>query len=283
MTLQHDGLERRASARASARNNLKRASHSLEFRPEERLGLVSGRIHRWIKKAFHCLALRKFEREFDVELHGTDDDRELMAPHNARHEASGMPEIDRSVARVHAAIYEASVCLDVQFIAETTLSDSVRRMIKKSDDMYNSNLHRSENSAKTSDPDLVAGSSGSRMNSQFSMFSQPHRNFDSSTGGKLPLHGPRREDVVNLCGVRCTYWAIGVSLKPGGLVKLFVVSAFCYSLFQRPNGHPDTLKRYYFFSNISENLLKDIENADKDVLSRVLGNLPKLDLFIIPI
>ena len=77
MALQHDALERHASARMLVRNQLKRTGHSLEFHPEERIGLVSSRIHHWIKKALHCLALgnasRKFEREFNVELHGTDD------------------------------------------------------------------------------------------------------------------------------------------------------------------------------------------------------------------
>jgi hypothetical protein len=110
--LQHDALECRASARASVRNHLKRTGHALEFRREERLGLVRGRTCRWIKKAFHCLALcsarHKFESEFDVKLHGTDDDRKLMARRNARHEAMGMIEIDRSVSRVCAAVHEAS-------------------------------------------------------------------------------------------------------------------------------------------------------------------------------
>jgi len=57
------------------RNNLKRTGHSLEFRPEEHLGLISSRIRHWIKKAFHIFTLCKenckFQREFDVELHGT--------------------------------------------------------------------------------------------------------------------------------------------------------------------------------------------------------------------
>jgi len=113
MALQHDAMERRASAQASVRNHLKRTGHSLEFRPEERFRLVSCRIRHWIKKAFHCLALgdasRKFEREFDVELHGTDDDRELIARYIARREALGMAEIDHSVSRVRAAVHEASV------------------------------------------------------------------------------------------------------------------------------------------------------------------------------
>ena len=92
---------------------MKRTGHSLEFRPEERIGLVSGRTRRWIKKAFYCLALGnasgKLEREFDVELYGTDDDRELMARRNARREASGIVEIDRSVSRVREAFRVASV------------------------------------------------------------------------------------------------------------------------------------------------------------------------------
>jgi len=79
MTLQHDAFERRVSARASVRNQLKCTGHFLEFHPEERVGLVSGRIRRWIKKGFYIFTIskadRKFQREFNVELHGTDDDR----------------------------------------------------------------------------------------------------------------------------------------------------------------------------------------------------------------
>ena len=49
MPLQYDAFERRAFTRAAVHNQLKRTGHSLEFRPEERVGLVSGRIRRWIK------------------------------------------------------------------------------------------------------------------------------------------------------------------------------------------------------------------------------------------
>ena len=42
MDLHHDALERRASVRTSVRNQLKRIGHSIEFHPEERIGLVSG-------------------------------------------------------------------------------------------------------------------------------------------------------------------------------------------------------------------------------------------------
>jgi len=58
------------------------------------------------------------------------------------------------------------------------------------------------------------------------------------------------EDAVNLFGVCCTFWCLGESLKPGGQVKSFIVSAFYFSLFQKPNGHLDTSKRHYFFPNI---------------------------------
>ena len=46
MALQHDALECHASAQAAVHNHLKRTGYSLEFRPEERLGLVRCRIHR---------------------------------------------------------------------------------------------------------------------------------------------------------------------------------------------------------------------------------------------
>ena len=103
MALQHDAFEHRAAARAAVRNQLERT----------RVGLVSGRIRHLIKKAFHIFSLgkesRKFYREFNVELHGTDDDRELMARYNARREESGLAEYDRSVSRLREAVHEASV------------------------------------------------------------------------------------------------------------------------------------------------------------------------------
>jgi hypothetical protein len=55
------------------------------------------------------------------------------------------------------------------------------------------------------------------------------------------------EDAVSLSGVRCTFWSLRESLKLGGFVNTFVVSYFCYSLFSKPNGHPDFSKRHYFF------------------------------------
>ena len=106
-------LEHRTSARVAVCNQMEPTGHSLEFRPEERVGLLRCRIRRWVKRAFQCFELgrenRKFQREFNVELHGTDDDHELMARYNARREASGLAEFDRNVERLREVVHEASV------------------------------------------------------------------------------------------------------------------------------------------------------------------------------
>ena len=113
MPLQHDAFKHPAAARAAVRNQLERTGHSLEFHPAERVGLVSGRIRHLIKKDFHIFSLgkesRKFYREFNIELHDTNDDHELMAQYNARCEASGLAEYDRSVSRLREAVHEALV------------------------------------------------------------------------------------------------------------------------------------------------------------------------------
>ena len=113
MPLQHDAFERRAAARAAVCNQLERTGHSLEFHPAELVGLVSGRIRRLIKKVFHIFSLgkesRKFQREFNIEMHGTDDDHELMARYSARHEELGLAEYDCPVSRLREAVHEALV------------------------------------------------------------------------------------------------------------------------------------------------------------------------------
>ena len=92
---------------------MKRTSHSLEFHLADRVSLVSGRIRQWIKKAFHIFSLGKksckFHHEFNVELHGTDDDCELLARYNTRREASRLAEYDRSVSRLREAVHETLV------------------------------------------------------------------------------------------------------------------------------------------------------------------------------
>jgi len=81
------------------------------------------------------------------------------------------------------------VCPDIEIIDETTLSDTVIRMTKRSDEIYNSNLQKSGNNANISSG---AGCSGHHFNHQFSVLSQQHRRSDLITGVKLPIHGPRR-------------------------------------------------------------------------------------------
>uniref|UniRef100_A0A0A8ZU00 Ubiquitin-like protease family profile domain-containing protein n=1 Tax=Arundo donax TaxID=35708 RepID=A0A0A8ZU00_ARUDO len=78
----------------------------------------------------------------------------------------------------------------------------------------------------------------------------------------------KNENAVDLGGVRCTFWSLGDSLRPGGMVNSFVVAAFCYHLFIRHNGHPDISKRHYFFANIADNLLKHPTEANDEVIGR---------------
>ena len=66
-----------------------------------------------LRKFFHYFGLakesRKFHREFNVELHDTDDDHELMARYNARRKASGMAEYDRSMSRLRETVHKTLV------------------------------------------------------------------------------------------------------------------------------------------------------------------------------
>ena len=50
-------LERRASALGAVRNQMEPTEHSLEFRLEERVGLLRCHIRRWVKRAFQCFEL----------------------------------------------------------------------------------------------------------------------------------------------------------------------------------------------------------------------------------
>ena len=68
MPLQHDAFERRASARADVRSQLKHIGHSLEFRSEERVGLVSGRIRVGLRKRFTSSQFQKQITNFSVSL-----------------------------------------------------------------------------------------------------------------------------------------------------------------------------------------------------------------------
>ncbi|CAL4935370.1 unnamed protein product [Urochloa decumbens] len=205
------------------------------------------------------------------------------------------------------------VCPEVEILAKTTLADNVRIMTQECDELYNSKLKRSGHSDHTPKDVFPFNPSSCQFTTHTQPFRiresttgrkspvhGPRRvikpaplfngDYVTTTKGfhvsnsqahnysiicKLASSKHQCEDAVNLSGVRCTFWALGDSLKPEGLVKTFVISAFCYSLFLRPSGHPDISKRHYFFPNISDNLLKDIDDADEDVLARAFGRSSK--------
>lgn len=56
------------------------------------------------------------------------------------------------------------------------------------------------------------------------------------------------EDAVNIDNVRISFCNFGNSLKKGGDVNGFVISAFCQSLFHK--NHPSKSKKNYFFPSI---------------------------------
>jgi len=58
-------------------------------------------------------------------------------------------------------------------------------------------------------------------------------------------------------------------------VNNFVMAAFCYHLYSQPGGHPETSKCHFFFSNIGEQLLKDVDTASEDILSRAFTRSSK--------
>ncbi|CAL4928291.1 unnamed protein product [Urochloa decumbens] len=204
---------------------------------------------------------------------------------------------------------------EVQFLEERTLAHSFSDMSKESDALYNSNFRSSQGIISTPIHVSTNNPSSSHPLSFNPAPSVAYKVRDSTSAGKLHTYVPRRliqpgptikdvtisrkyhvsksefenyqricslafseyqgEDAVYLYGVRCTFWALGESLKPNGQVNSFVVSVFCYSLFVKPNGHPHLSKRYYFFSNIADNLLKNFDEADLDVLSRAFKRFSK--------
>ena len=74
---------------------------------------MSGHIRRWIEKALYYFTIpkadRKFQREFNVELHSTNDNCELMARYNARRKESGLAKFDRNVSRLQEAVKKTLV------------------------------------------------------------------------------------------------------------------------------------------------------------------------------
>jgi len=242
-------------------------------------------------------------------------------PHSTQRKSSVVSQCLRnSSSRFNSRLTENhSDSPEVKIVGERSLDDSVRAMSKKSDIMYNSKLQKSAFKGSAPQALCPAPNAHSDVNDSQSF---SFRARDSTTGGKLPVHRPRRvvkpgplfkggcvtgsnsnkfhvskseidnynsivklalsefqgEDAVNLSGVRCTFWALRDSLKPGEVVKSFVVSVFAYSLFSKPSGHPVNSRRHYFFSKPSghpDQLLKDVDEADQDVLARAFRRSSK--------
>uniref|UniRef100_A0A0E0JX45 Ubiquitin-like protease family profile domain-containing protein n=1 Tax=Oryza punctata TaxID=4537 RepID=A0A0E0JX45_ORYPU len=139
-----------------------------------------------------------------------------------------------------------------------------------------------------------------QFDSNFKVFGSAFKNSGaSSSGGKLPPHGPRRPLMpsrhatdpfvpvrrrfpvseqenkyfiavcslartkwrsllaVNIDNVRMTFSNFGNSLRIGGDISNYVMSAFCRLMFH--NNHPSKSKKNYFFSSIGDQFLKEIE------------------------
>ncbi|RLN39520.1 hypothetical protein C2845_PM01G21680 [Panicum miliaceum] len=173
-------------------------------------------------------------------------------------------------------IFNTRVSPEVQYIGQTSLSQSVRELTKKSDAMYNKKFRDpafiSPSPVKADDVVRCGSQSGVATFTSF-------KARDSSTGGKVPVRGPRR--VVKPGPLfRGDYdvekYKFSVSdsdmknYKAIVFWDLFNSATFCYNLFIKPNGHPDTSKSHYFFANIADNLFKEPDEANDDVLSRAL-------------
>ncbi|TVU07143.1 hypothetical protein EJB05_47185, partial [Eragrostis curvula] len=196
---------------------------------------------------------------------------------------------------------------EVVIRGERTLSDSVRAMSKRSDADYDAKYHQNSSiktpihSAAVKESSQATGrevvSSEFKCRDSSMGGKEPHYGprrvvFPSSklredfVGIKKKYHvtsseihnykaicslassGHQKEFAVDMSGVRCTYWSFGESLKPGGVVMPYVVTAYCYYLFSKSGGHPDMSKKYYYFPNIGENLLCDRSVAKLDILQR---------------
>ncbi|TVU16244.1 hypothetical protein EJB05_39796, partial [Eragrostis curvula] len=209
----------------------------------------------------------------------------------------------------HSQPLKDKVSPEVVITGERSLSDAVRAMSKKSDAHYDAQYNRSSSmktpiqasAAKASSqvPSQQQASSEFKCRDSSKGGKEPHygprrvvfppsKFREDFVGVKKKYHvtsseiqnykaicslassSYQKEFAVDISGVRCTYWSLGESLKPGGVVMPYVVSAFCYHLFSKSGGHPDMSKKYYYFPSIGENLLCDPEVAKLEVLERAL-------------
>nr|CAB3480887.1 unnamed protein product [Digitaria exilis] len=144
--------------------------------------------------------------------------------------------------------------LEVEIVGEKTLSDKVREMSNKSYALYNSNLRNSRASAST--PVVVSPHGPSASRPQSLSFRARH----NSTGGKMPRYGPCR------------------LLNPGPLFQ----GDFCTSS-NKISVSKSQIHNYKAICKLAssefqglENLLKDPEFADEDVLSRAFRRSSKV-------
>uniref|UniRef100_A0A0E0MFH5 Ubiquitin-like protease family profile domain-containing protein n=1 Tax=Oryza punctata TaxID=4537 RepID=A0A0E0MFH5_ORYPU len=135
----------------------------------------------------------------------------------------------------------------------------------------------------TNSPEMVAGQSNFADRSKkmcatadrlYNSINQiTNKSCDVSTsGGKIPQHGPRRIlapascDVVNIDNVRVSFYTFGHSLMKGGYVSTSVMAVFCHLMFQ--NNHPSKSKKNYFFSSIGEQLIMNLSLADLEKVQK---------------
>ncbi|BAT07265.1 Os09g0285900 [Oryza sativa Japonica Group] len=159
---------------------------------------------------------------------------------------------------------------DVVCLGSNTCSNKTKNMSIKSEHIYNKS---------------------NQFDSNYKVFGSGFNNSEaSSSGGRLPPHGPRRPlkpsrhasdpfvpvrrrflvseqenkyftaicclahtrwqslFAVNIDNVRITFSNFGNSLRIGGDVSNYVISAFCRLMFH--NNHPSKSKKNYFFSSI---------------------------------
>jgi len=113
-------------------------------------------------------------------------------------------------------------------------------------------------------PTIVMGNSYENIRTSWRVSSLEYDNYEAICN--LASSNFSNETAVDLGGVHCTFWSLGQSLGPQGFVNNFVLATFCRHLFLGPGGHPSASKKHYFFPSVSDNLLKEIEEADEKIL-----------------
>ncbi|WVZ66117.1 hypothetical protein U9M48_015390 [Paspalum notatum var. saurae] len=187
-----------------------------------------------------------------------------------------------------AAFRQNQVSPDVQFIGQKNLSSGVRVTTNKADITYKAKLCGKMGPygpRRLIKPTSIMKTAYESNKSSWQVTSSEYDNYEAIC--EITSSQWSNENAVDLGGVWCTFWALGQSLMPRGSVNNYVIATFCRHLFLKPNGHPEMSKRHYFFPSIScnysvltlhllcfllvqftDNLLKDVNEADQEVLMR---------------